>query len=117
MFEMHLKEIREENQLLYKNEDRAKRLIEENEILKSDVRAKEREIVILNDRISKISAECESYERENKRLSRDLNEKQFTLENLERNRGESSAKNKETEKRLYEIHREKQDIDMKVKIL
>jgi hypothetical protein len=61
--------LKEENENFFKLEDKAKQLIEENESHKSQIRYKDRDIIVLNDKIAKYSAEMEVQEKENKRLA------------------------------------------------
>lgn len=63
----------------------------------------------------KLTGENDILEKDNKRLQRDLNENQAILEVSERQRSDYMQKLKDIEKRTYEIHREKQDSEIKNK--
>lgn len=92
-------------------EEKVKRLIEENENLKSTLRHKERDFSVIEDKLTKASGELEVSERENKRIHKELSEAHYTCESGERLRLEVNNKLKDSEKRLYEMHREKQEIE------
>lgn len=74
-------------------------------------------MVIMNDRYNKVNGELENADAEIKRLQKDLNDHKYMNESGERHKNEISSKYKETEKRLYEIHKEKQELESKNRIL
>ncbi|CDW80474.1 UNKNOWN [Stylonychia lemnae] len=115
--EKQVEDLKEENQNFFKLEDKAKQLIEENEILKSQIRFKDRDLVVLNDKFAKFSAEMEVQEKENKRILKDLNESQYLVQSLERSRADLNQKLKETERTVYQTSRDKQDVDARLRAL
>ncbi len=92
-------------------------MIEENEILKSQIRHKERDLAILNDKVIKQIGEIENCERENRNLQKEINDFKYMNESGERSKSEIHLKLKETEKRLYDMHHEKQEVEAKLRAL
>jgi hypothetical protein len=63
--------------------------------------------VLANDKIHKLIGENENYEKEVKRVLREVHEKTMYIDGLEKMKSEINLKYKEMEKRFYELHREK----------
>jgi hypothetical protein len=61
-----------------------KRLIEEVEGLKSQCRHKDRDIALMNDKVIKGQGETDNWEREVKRVMKELSEARFDIESGER---------------------------------
>eukprot|EP00347_Sterkiella_histriomuscorum_P021698 403333074 len=111
ILEQQYADLKQENDQFFKLEEKTKKFIEENEIMKSQIRHKDRDISVLEDKFGKLSGELELADKEKKRIHQELSEAHFTCESGERLRCEVNAKLKDTEKRLYEMHKEKQEIE------
>jgi predicted RNase H-like nuclease (RuvC/YqgF family) len=72
--------------MLYRSEERVKRLLDENEHLKSQIRAKDRDITLLSDKVRKIAGEIENEEKETRNLTKEATERDLKLESLEKQR-------------------------------
>ena len=73
--------------------------------------------MIVNDRYNKLNGELENADSEIKRLQKEINDQKYTIESGERHKSDIVNKLKDTEKRLYEIHKDKQELESKTRIL
>lgn len=82
--ELQLAEAKAENEMLYKSEERVKRLLEDADELRSQLRQKDRDITTLNDRLTKLGDQLIDHQRESKLRDYDSNDRKCQRESDER---------------------------------
>lgn len=110
--EKQIEDLRHENQEFFNLEDKIKRYIDENEGLKTILRHKEKDIAIFNAKLAKLTIDMSHLEDQNKKFEREVSDQKYLIESLDKQRNDGNLKIRDSEKRMFEVLREKQDLEI-----